>query len=260
MLPLMTGMTLLPVGAQLVTVEYQALANTVTNQPFGSVVPRLTPVWGYFTYNSNTPDLSPADQMRGKFEPVVNWQFRAEFLDKVITGSGQATATTNLFGSPTLAFNDGGNRQGRGIMRINGNPDATIEFGLSIAGQSKDLPTDKLPLNFTFNPPPGGAVHTFVLKDQSGSMLLGFTSFQGVRPKILSFQRTANQVEIVWSSLMGKPYALEFSTNLANWTVIRNDLVGISPSTSVVDDLALRYPVAIPAKGFYRILERTTSP
>jgi len=251
-----------PARAELVTIEYEAEVRTVTGQPFGMEVPRLTVVRGSFTYDSDTPDLSPADVMRGKFEPVGGWGFRAEFLDKVITDSGVATASTNLFGSPTLRFNDGGNTSGRGIMQINGTPDVTVELGFAISGEAKDLPTDRLPANFTFNPPPDGAPHTFVLKDQSGTMLLGFLSFRQVRhwPEILSIQRTGGEVGIVWSSINGKPYALQFSTNLKTWTVIRNDLVGLPETTSVVDDLAVRFPNAIPAEGFYRIIERATSP
>ena len=145
-------------------------------------------------------------------------------------------------------------------MRINGAPDATVEFGLSISGESKDLPTDKLPANFTFNPPPSGAPHTFVLKDQSGTMQLGFLSFRQVRPEILSIQRAGDEVGIVWSSIHGKPYALEFSTNLVDWTLIRNDLVGLPDTTSLVDDLAVRFPESKPTEGFYRILDRASPP
>ena len=251
-----------PGRAELVTVEYEAEVKTVTGEPFGMTVPRLTLVRGFFTYDSDTPDKSPADAMRGSFVPVVNWGFRAEFLDKVITDSGMAIASTNLFGSPTLSLNDGGNRSGRGIMRINGTPDADIEFGLAISGEAKDLPSDQLPANFTFNPPPSGAPHTFVLKDDSGTMLLGFLSFQQARhrPEILSIQRTGDEVGIVWSSINGKPYALEFSTNLQNWTIIRNDLIGLPETTGATDNLAVRFPNGMPAEGFYRISERAATP
>jgi hypothetical protein len=252
--------TMQPARAELVTIAYEAEVKTVTGQPFGMTVPLLTFVKGYFTYDSNTSDKSPTDPMRGSFGPVGGWGFRAEFIDKVITDSGVATASTNLFGSPTLRFNDGGNTSGRGIMQINGTADDTIELGFAISGATKDLPTDALPANFTFDPPPDGASHTFSLKDQSGTMLLGFLSFRQVRPEILSIQRTGDEVEIIWSSVIGKPYALEFSTNLQNWTVIRNDLLGSSQSTGVVDNLAIRFPENKPTEGFYRILDRVTTP
>lgn len=249
-----------PTHAKRVTVEFVAEAKTVTGEPFGITVPRLTIVRGYFTYETNTPDLRPADTMRGQFVMTGTWDFRAEFLDKVITASDSATATTNLFGSPTLAINDGGNKSDRGIMKINGTPDINVELGFSISGAAKDLPTDQLPANFTFDPPPDGAPHTFVLKDVSGSMLLQFVSFRQVRPEILSIQRNGDDVEIVWSSIKGKPYALEFSTNLIHWTIIRNDLVGLPQTTSVEDDLAVRFPENKPTEGFYRILDRASPP
>lgn len=91
-------------------------------------------------------------------------------------------------------------------------------------------------------------------------MLLGFLSFRQVRAEILSIQRTGDEVEIIWSSVIGKPYALEFSTNLQNWTVIRNDLLGSAQSTGVVDNLAIRFPENKPTEGFYRILDRVTTP
>lgn len=109
-----------PTHAKRVIVEFVAEAKTVTGMPFGITVPRLTVVRGYFTYETNTPDLRPADLMRGQFLMLDTSDFRAEFLDKVIAGSDSATATTNLFGSPTLSFNDGGNKSDRGIMSDQG--------------------------------------------------------------------------------------------------------------------------------------------
>jgi hypothetical protein len=249
-----------PALAERVTVEFEAEARTITGQPFGTTVPFLTPVRGYFTCESDTPDENPSDPMRGSFLLVGTWDFRAEFLDKVITGSGMATATTNLFGSPTLRFNDGGAKADRGIMAINGVTDPDIEFSLSISGAAKDLPTDRLPADFTFDPPPDGAPHTFVLKDDSGQMNLRFLSFNQARPRILSVRRTADEVEIVWASVKDKPYALEFSTNLEHWTTLRDDLTGMPQTTSVVDPLGVRYPGNPPPAGFYRILDRASPP
>lgn len=254
------GLAAVPGRAGTVTVEYQAEARTITGQPFGMAVPFLTPVSGYLTYESDTPDRNSSDPTRGKFLLAGTWEFRAEFLGRVVTGSGTATATTNLYGSPTLAFNDGGDKLDRGIMRIDGLSDPDVELGLSISGASKDLPTDRLPASFTFDPPPNGAPHTFVLKDDSGQMNLRFLSFGQMRPEIVSIGRNGDEVSIVWSSVLGKPYALEFSTDLEAWTVIRSDLVGMPQTTSVVDDLAARYPAIRPSKGFYRILDRVPLP
>lgn len=245
--------------AERVTIAYEAEVRTVTGQPFGLTVPLFTPVTGYFTYETSTPDTSPTDPMRGNYLMVGTWDFRAEFLDKLITGSGAATASTNLFGY-TLSFNDGANKSGRGIMKIDGTVDLNVEFALSITGSAKDLPDDRLPAKFTFNPPPSGAAHTFVLKDDSGQMNLRFLSFRQARPEVLSILRNGDDVDIIWSSVKGMPYGLEFSTDLSAWTRIRDDLVGLTGATQVTDSLSLRYPVAKPPSGFYRIIGLGPSP
>ncbi len=244
-----------PSRGERVTLEYTAQASTVTGQPFGMTVPRLTVVKGYMTYETNTPDLRPADVMRGEFVMLGTWDFRAEFLGKVIRGSGTAASATNLFGSPTLRFDDGDNSPKAGIMSFDGAPDETIGLGFSISGQAKDLPTDQLPVRFTFNPPPEGASHTFVLKNQAGSMLLQFTSFRQIDLKIISIRRIGDQAEITWASSEGKRYGLEFSQDLQNWTRIRSDLIGAALQSTVIDPLATRYPSGIPSKGFYRIID-----
>ncbi|MFZ9937542.1 MAG: hypothetical protein ACO3JG_10875 [Luteolibacter sp.] len=245
-----------PSHAERVTVAYEAEVGTVTGQPFGITVPRLTTVKGYITYETSTIDLRPADPMRGDFLMQGTWDFRAEFLDRVVRGSGTATSSTNLFGAPTLRFNDGAADNDAGLMSLDGVPEASIRLGFSISGQAKDLPTDRLPEQFTFNPPPGGASHTFVIADESGSMLLQFRSFRQVRPEIVSIQRTGDAVEIIWTSEKGKPYALEFSTDLRQWAILRSDLIGLPGQTTTVDSLGLRYPNGPPPTGFYRILDR----
>jgi len=216
--------------------------------------PRLKTV--EITYETDTPDTRPLDVMRGEFLMQGTWDFRAEFLNQVLRGSGTATSTTNLFGSPTLRFNDGASAASAGVMSLNGIPDEALSMSFAISGQAKDLPTDQMPVEFTFNPPPGGASHTFVIEDESGRMLLQFRSFRQVRLEILSIQRIETDVEIVWSSVAGKPYALEFSTDLLHWTILRSDLVGLPAQTTVVDSLGLRYPNHPPPRGFYRILDR----
>lgn len=253
--------------AKRVTVEFEAEAGTVTGQPFGMTVPRLTIVRGYFSYETNTPDTfsNSADTMRGSFVLAGTWDFRAEFLDRVIKGSGTATSSTNLFGSPTLRFEDGLGNNRPELMTIDGVPDATIGLGFAISGQAKDLPTDQLPENFTFNPPPGGASHTFSLYSNSGSpattgtMLLQFRSFRQVEFNVKSIRPTGltgKVMEVVWFSVKGKRYALEYSTNLTDWAVIRSEVLGENPTTTVLDDLDLRYPVGqIPSRGFYRVLD-----
>ena len=256
-IPLIAALAfVLPARAERVTVVYEAEASTVSNTPFGLTVPRLTIVRGYFTYETNTPDTLPNDPKRGDFLMQGTWDFRAEFLDQVLRGSGTAPATTNLFGSPTLRFWDGAADAAAGDMSLNGITAAGLRMSFSISGQSKDLPTDQLPRNFTFNPPPGGASHTFSIGDGSGTMLLQFRSFRQFRPEIRSVRRTGNDVEILWSSVKGKPYALEFSTDLRQWDIIRNDLVGQWETTTVVDPVAVRFAGNPPPAGFYRILDR----
>lgn len=248
-------------SAERVTVEYEAEAATVVNQPFGGTVPRLAVVRGYFTYETETVDLKPADAMRGSFVLNGSWDFRAGFLDNVIIGSGIATASTNLFGSPTLSLNDGAGSSTAGVMTLNGVPREDIGFGFAISGAAKDLPTDQLPRKFTFNPPPGGAPHTFVIKDNAGQLNLQFRWFRQVGLAIKSIKRSGNVTEVVWSSIKGNRYALDFSTDLLAWTVIRDDLIGDAVTTTVLDDLAQRYPSGpLPPKGFYRILDRTPPP
>jgi hypothetical protein len=264
-LVIMTCFSVTQAFAKRVTVEFEAEAGTVTGQPFGMTVARLTIVRGYFSYETNAPDIfsNSADTMRGSFVLAGTWDFRAEFLNRVIRGSGTATSSTNLFGSPTLRFEDGLGNNRPELMTIDGVPDATIGLGFAISGQAKDLPTDKLPENFTFNPPPNGASHTFSLYSNSGTpsttgtMLLQFRSFRQVVFNIKSIRPTGltgKVMEVVWFSVKGKRYALEHSTNLKNWTVILSEVYGENPTTTALDNLDLRYPLGhVPAQGFYRV-------
>ncbi len=256
--------------AKRVTVEFVAEAGTVTGSPFGMTVPRLTIVRGYFSYETNTPDIfsNSSDTMRGSFVLAGTWDFRAEFLDRVIRGSGTATSSTNLFDSATLRFEDGIRNNRPELMSIDGVSDASIGLGFSISGQAKDLPTDKLPENFTFNPPPSGASHTFSLESNTGTsattgrMLLQFRSFRQVDFSIKSIRTTGitgKVIEIVWYSVKGKRYALAHSTNLKDWVTIRSEVIGENVTTTIWDDLNLRYPAeSIPPKGFYRVIDLGT--
>lgn len=252
------------VFAKRVTVEFEAEAATVTGNPFGMTVPLDTPVRGFFSYETSTPDIfsNPADTMRGKFLLTGGWDFRAAFLGREIRGSGTATSSTNLFGAPTLRFEDGTTSAENLVMSIDGVDDVSIGLGFSISGQAKDLPTDQLPALFTFNPPPGGASHTFVLESNSGTptttgrMLLQFISFRQVEFLVQPAIATGDQVEVSWLSVEGKRYGLAHSTNLVDWVVIRSDVLGATNTTMVVDDLDVRYPAGpIPTRGYYRVLD-----
>ncbi len=250
--------------AKRVTVSFEAKAATVTGSPFGMSVPLNTPVRGYFSYETNTPDIhsNPADTMRGKFLLTGGWDFRAAFLGREVRGSGTATSSTNLFGSPTLRFEDGQASAEDLVMSIDGVDDASIGLDFSISGQAKDLPTDQLPAFFTFNPPPGGASHTFVLESDTGvpattgSMLLQFQSFHQVEFLLQPAIAIGDQVEVSWLSVEGKRYGLAHSTNLVDWVVIRSEVLGVTNTTMVVDQLDLRYPGGpIPTRGYYRVLD-----
>jgi hypothetical protein len=136
---------------------------------------------------------------------------------------------------------------------------SAIGLGFAISGQSKDLPTDRLPENFTFNPPPSGASHTFVLSSASNtdSMLLQFRSFRQVPLAVKSVREIGTSMEVTWYSVGGKRYALDFSTDLTNWTMIRDGLIGATTTTTVLDDLALRYPTSPrPTRVYYRMIDR----
>lgn len=250
--------------AKRVTVAFEAEAATVTGNPFGMTVPLNTPVRGYFSYETSTPDIfsNPADTMRGKFLIAGGWDFRAAFLGREVRGSGTATSSTNLFGAPTLRFEDGKTSSEDLVMSIDGVDDENIGLGFAISGQAKDLPTDQLPVFFTFNPPPGGASHTFVLESDTGvpattgSMLLQFLSFHQVEFLLQPAIAIGDQVEVTWLSVEGKRYGLAHSTNLVDWVVIRSEVLGEPSETTVLDDLDLRYPAGpIPTRGYYRVLD-----
>ncbi len=246
--------------AERVIVEFEAEAATVVDQPFGMEVPRLTIVRGCFGYESDTEDLNPNDTRRGSFLLAGTWDFRAEFLDKVITGSGTATATTNTFGSPTLSFEDGFTTEDSGIMSLDSVPDEEIGLNFRISGRPEDLPTDQLPSSFGF----AGAPHTFVLADESGRMLLQLRSFRQVQRQdhaVKFMSRTGDVVHLIWWSFQGNQYDIEFSTDLKVWNVIRPNITGEQLQTSLDDDLAERFTEGpIPRAGYYRVIDKGPLP
>ena len=236
---------------ELVTVTYKAEASTLVGRPFGIEVPRLTIVRGFFTYESDTPDSRPEDARRGSFEPVVGWQFRADFLDHTIKGTNRATGSTETFGH-TLRFNDGGDSDETGEMTFDGAPRADIALGFSIVGGPEDLPSDQLPAEFMFS----GAPHTFSLGDDNGRMLLQFIEFSQTFPfAIKSITRGGDEVQITWCSEQGRGYAVDFTTDIADWQVIRALVNAEGSETSIVDDLAERFGPGEdpPPDGFYRV-------
>ena len=174
------------------------------------------------------------------------WDFHAEFLDHVITGPGRAAASTETFGH-TLRFNDGGDDEDTGDMALDDTPRIDIELGFAITGDADDLPSDQLPEEFRF----AGAPHTFFLRDSSGQMNLQFTSFRQVVTRIKLIEHQPGTTRIVWCSLSGKHYAVEFSTDLDSWETIATNIEG-SPKTSEFIDVD---PERRVPRGFYRIRE-----
>src|SRR5258706_12282040 len=75
------------VEAEIIRVEYQALAKTVVGQPFGLTVPLDTPVNGYFQYNTATPD-SAVSTNHGVNVHASGGGFVAAFLGPRVSGSG----------------------------------------------------------------------------------------------------------------------------------------------------------------------------
>ena len=164
--------------AEIVTVAYEAEAVTVASKPFGLTIPLDTPVTGYFTFDTSTPDVNPDNTMRGEYPHARNSAFVADFLETRIRGSHTAYYEVQLSGGDSDTFRtwDGPSPVGPegGTMSIDGTPDEDIRLFLAItddAFQSDDL-KDPFPF-YTFGFL--GTPHTFSLKDEQGTMLMQFT-------------------------------------------------------------------------------------
>lgn len=167
--------------AEVVTVLFEAEAVTVVGQPFGVTVPLDTPVRGYFTFDTSTPDLEP-DELDGEYQQDGNAAYLAEFLDKRVTGSSTPFYWVDLSSNPssdTFRIYDGPRPVGfeGGVMSVDGVPDETIELFLAVTEDVFD--DDDL-----INPFPFyefgflGDPHTYTLKDDNGTMLMQFTGVQ----------------------------------------------------------------------------------
>lgn len=169
-----------PAQAELVTVIYEARAATVVDQPFGVSVPLDTPVHGYFTFDTSTPDSEPEDELDGAYQHDGNAAYLAEFLDTRITGSPTPFYWVDLGPNPafdTFRIYDGPRAVGfeGGIMSLDGVPDEDVELFLAV---SEDVFDDDALINpfpfyeFGFL----GDSHTYTLKDDRGTILMQFTS------------------------------------------------------------------------------------
>jgi hypothetical protein len=165
--------------AKIVTILYEAEAITVVKKPFGVVVPRLSVVSGYFTFDTSTPDDAPDDAYSGEYQHDGNAGFLASFVGHEVTGSetpfywvdlvdGAPTSDTfRIYDGPTPVGFEGG------TMSFDGTPDPDIQLFVAI-------PEDVFDDDDLINPFPGydwgdnGTTHTFVLEDDQGTMLLQF--------------------------------------------------------------------------------------
>jgi hypothetical protein len=164
-------------AAEIITVLYEGRAGTVAQKPFGLTVPLDTPINGYFTFDTNTPDENPANEYRGEYQHDGNAAFLAEFLGTRITGSNtpfyevqllQSNATIDTFrvyDGPAPVGNEGGE------MSINGTEDPDIQLWFSATEDvfDDDGLIDPFPL-YDFSQ--FGTSYTFSLEDDQGTILL----------------------------------------------------------------------------------------
>lgn len=173
-----------PVGAEIIRVEYEALAKTVVGQPFGLTVPLDTPVTGYFQYNTDTQDTN-SSPTSGTYVHESDGDFVANFLGHQVRGS--ATPTWTVTQADTLRIFDGPRDisfEG-GVMSFDASPNHEIQLFFAITPSDDGLlPNDDLP-----NPWPAfdfgflGDPHTFTLSsstNETHTMLLQITSAQQV--------------------------------------------------------------------------------
>jgi len=170
----------LPAGAEIVTVTYEAKAVTVSKQPFGLTVPLNTIVTGYFTFDTATDDLAPGDTLSGEYQHDGNAGYVAEFLSTRITGSTTPFYEVDLIADPTIdtfRIYDGPRTVGNegGVMSIDGVEDDQIQLFLAVTEDVFDSDALINPFPFyTFGFL--GTPHTFTLKDDQGTMLMQFLS------------------------------------------------------------------------------------
>ncbi len=165
--------------AQVVTVLFDAEAVTVVGQPFGVTVPLDTPVRGYFTFDTSTPDSNP-DEFDGEYRHDGNAAYVAEFLDTRVTGSSTPFYWVDLSSNPafdTFRIFDGPGTVGLegGVMSLDGTPDETIRMSLAVFEDAfdDDSLVNPFPLyDFGFL----GDPHTYSLENGAGKMLMQFTS------------------------------------------------------------------------------------
>jgi hypothetical protein len=166
--------------AESITVSYAATAVTVVKQPFGLVVPRLTTVTGYFTFDTGTVDSEDEDPLEGAYQHDGTSGFIAQFLTNEITGSDIAFYEVDLSSDPTsdtFRVYDGPRPLGNhgGTMSLDGteDPDIQLFFAATEDVFDDDALIDPFP---AYDYTPAGTPHTFALEDDNGTMLLQLDS------------------------------------------------------------------------------------
>lgn len=82
------------------------------------------------------------------------------------------------------------------------------------------------------------------------------TSFLGLR----EFTIGNNRFSATWSSVPGKVYLIQTSSNLENWSNLRSEIpAAVSPATTT-SSLLIPTPVPAPAKSYFRILVNPDAP
>ena len=113
--------------------------------------------------------------------------------------------------------------------------------------------TAALPLNTVTDPvaPPFGEVFYRLVALGSADT---FDYSPLIRPVAFQYQRQASQgaifAQLTWSSLAGRTYAVERSTDLVNWQVLSENITANVPNNSFTDKAPLSQ-----TKAFYRVLE-----
>lgn len=171
------GSTIAPTLAEVVTVNYEAEAATVTGSPFGLTIPRLTLFTGAFSYDTSVGDTDPSMD-RGLFPHSGGPLFTANFNGHTIHGS--STPLYEVSNSRSFRISDGRPQIGDNapMMSIDNASSETLELYLSITGSSGAIPNNsQLPNPFPEDYHFGflGTPHTFSIRDDLGTVLLQIT-------------------------------------------------------------------------------------
>jgi len=160
----------------MITVEYDALAKTISGTPFGQPVTFNTPVSGYFTYDTSVPDSNASENV-GDYEHTAKGDFYADLMGTITRGSATPWVQVRTTYEETFRIWDGPRTVGPegGIMSVDSVLDEDVELWISIVASPMRglIPDDSLPNPFpAYEFGPLGDPHTFSLKDGNGDSVL----------------------------------------------------------------------------------------